>query len=76
MSHQTINVLVLLQVSLCHPGNAAPTERGGAKSWQHGSHRDTRLGPEPSERGGDQRASGAVPSAPARPDASAGEKEW
>lgn len=61
--------------SLHHPGNAAPTERGGARSWHHGSHQDTGLGPEPSERGSDQRASGAVHSAHARPSAPAGEKE-
>ncbi len=62
--------------SLHHPGNATPTERGGAKCWQHGSRWDARPGPEPSERGSDQWASGPVPSTCTQPAASTGEKEW
>lgn len=56
-------------------GNAAPSKTGGAEHRQHGSRQDARPGPEPSERGGDQRAPGAFP--PPRPGAGApaGEEE-
>lgn len=62
----------LYRRSLRHPGNATPSERGGAESWRYGSRGDAGHGHsrEPTERGGNLGAPGAVPSTRPQPAAS------